>query len=241
MAFTIEDIRKIFVEENTKLEEKLMNSMSKLTEELHRLNTTINEQNIAFNIRLNSMDNKMLQFEANTFESTSAINGISTEIVDLKQENTDLKNKIDDIINRNMRSNLVFTNVPETEGNQFDSTRQLLVNLIERNLKEDSYKGFVVRAHRGKPAVNGKPRVIICKMARDDIADEIDYKFANLGQQRINNIRCSKQFSPELQQRRNQALFERKKLKENNEISKGYIKYPAALMVCKPNEKTHET
>ena len=180
----------------------------------------------------------MLEFEANTFESTSAIYNISTEIVDLKQENTDLKNKIDDIINRNMRANLVFTNVPETEGNHFDSTRQLLVSLIEHNLKEDTYKGFVVRAHRGKPAVNGKPRVIICKMARDDIADEIDYKFANLGQQRINNIHCPKQFSPELQQRGNQAPFERKKLKEKNEISKGYIKYPATLMVCKPNGKT---
>ena len=50
----------------------------------------------------------MLEFEANTFESMSAINNISTEIVDLKQENTDLKNKIADIINGNMRANLVF-------------------------------------------------------------------------------------------------------------------------------------
>ena len=39
MAFTIEDIRKIFVEENT-------NSTLKLTEELNKLNTTINEKNI---------------------------------------------------------------------------------------------------------------------------------------------------------------------------------------------------
>ena len=82
-----------------------------------------------------------------------------------------------------------------------------------------------------------KPRGIICKMARDDIADGIDYKFANLGQQRLNNIRCSRQFSPELQERRNQDLLERKSLKDKKELRKGYIKYPATLMVFKPNGK----
>ena len=46
MAFTIEDLRKNFVEENTKSEKKLTNSTLKLTEELNKLNTTINEQNI---------------------------------------------------------------------------------------------------------------------------------------------------------------------------------------------------
>ena len=95
----------------------------------------------------------------------------------MNSNRTELKTKLDDIINRYMRSNLVFTNIPETEGYNFDSTRQLPVNLLANNLKEETYKGSVVRAHRGKPSVNDKPRVIICKMARDDIADEIDYKF----------------------------------------------------------------
>ena len=145
MAFTIEDIRKIFVEENTKLETKLMNSAMKLAEELNKLNTTIDEQNIAFNTRLNGMENKLFELETNAFETTSTINSITSEIVDLKQENTELITKLDDIINRNMRSNLVFTNVPETKGNNFDSTRQLLANLLANNLKDEIYKGFVVR------------------------------------------------------------------------------------------------
>ena len=55
------------------------------------------------------------EIETNAFVTTATINSITTEIADLKQENTELKTKLDDIINRNMRSNLVFTNVPETK------------------------------------------------------------------------------------------------------------------------------
>ena len=94
-----------------------------------------------------------------------------------------------------------------------------------------------VRARRGKISdfQKGRPRAIICKLHRDDIADELDYKFANLGMQRVNNVRCSKQFSPDVQRRRNEALLARKTLKEAKTIEKAYIKYPATLMVKKPN------
>ena len=136
-----------------------------------------------------------------------------------------------------MRCNLVFYNIPETEGREFDSTKQLLEKIIEENIKANTFKGSIVRAHRGKPSQtqNGKPRPIICKLYRDDAADELDYRFANLGNQRKNNVRCSKQFSPDVERRRNLALLERKTLKENNQIVKAFIKYHATLMVQKPN------
>ena len=48
------------------------------------------------------------------------------------------------------------------------------------------------------------------------------------------NIRCSKQFTPDVHTRRKKALAVRHDLKLNNKITKGFIDYPAKLMVVLP-------
>ena len=50
-----------------------------------------------------------------------------------------------------------------------------------------------------------------------------------------NNIRCSKQFTQQLQAMRNKALSVRYELKKTNQITKGYIDYPAKLIIMFPN------
>ena len=173
-----------------------------------------------------------LQYTSDNYED---IGKVLIDIKSLKEENMDLKQKVDDLTNRNMRSNLVFINNPETEGKGFNSTKILLANIIKENLKTEEYYNCIIHAHRSGKIHDNKPRPIICKILHDDLADEIDYKFANLRQDCINHARCSKQYSPAIQARRKQAMLERRRLKETNEIAKAYIKYLATLMIQKPN------
>ena len=245
MTLTIDDIRKLLKEENQKLENSMTEKLSaKLSDEIADLKKTLDEQTATFNKRLTSTEKDLNEIKTSldyiytdNEKNIRNIADLTNQVDQLKMDNTELKDQIDDQINRNMRCNLVFYNVPETEGKEFDSTKLLLEKIIEENLKEKTFDGAIVRAHRGKSSnfQKGRPRAIICKLNRDDTADEIEYKFANLGMQRINNVRCSKQFSPDVQRRRNEALLERKTLKEAKSIEKAYIKYPATLMVKKPN------
>ena len=57
----------------------------------------------------------------------------------LKEENMDLKQKVEDLAHRNMRSNLVFTNIPATEGKSYNSAKNVLANIIKENLKTEDY------------------------------------------------------------------------------------------------------
>lgn len=134
-----------------------------------------------------------------------------------------------------MRSNIVFRNIAERQGENVEDIKCCIASIISDETGWDfpSTKNIIIRAHRsGKVAAN-KPRAIYVKFSRDDIADDILKKL------RFNkkNIHVDKQYTPDLQTRRNKALAVRKELKAGNFITKGYVEYPAKLYVMTPDSK----
>ena len=70
------------------------------------------------------------------------------------------------------------------------------------------------------------------------MAHKIESGFTGVIRRGTTNIRCSKQFTPEVQTRREKALAVRHALKLNNKTTKGFINYPAKLMVILPGADT---
>ena len=56
---------------------------------------------------------------------------LSKEVNNLNQENEHLIDKIDDIQNRNMRANLVFNGIAEITNENYDTTKELILNILE--------------------------------------------------------------------------------------------------------------
>ena len=61
-------------------------------------------------------------FDLDTKNLNDMLN-IKIEIMNLKKSNNETAEKLDDNINRSMRSNLVFFNVPEQKGETYDTTK----------------------------------------------------------------------------------------------------------------------
>ena len=74
----------------------------------------------------------------------------------------------------------------------------------------------------------------LVKFNRDDVAHSIESGFIDIIRRGTTHIRCSKQFTPEVQLRRKKALAVRYDLKASNQITKGFIDYPAKLLVMLP-------
>ena len=95
-------------------------------------------------------------------------------------------------------------------------------------------------AHRSGKRINQEARPIFTKFTRDDVADSIDYVFIRVDRRGANNqIRCSKQYTPDVQARRKKVLSVRHDLKQNKQIIKTYIDYPAKLLVMLPGAEKY--
>ena len=133
--------------------------------------------------------------------------------------------KLEDNINRSMRANLVFKIVREDPNETYESTKQTVAKLLAENLGWDlnSATNAIIRAHRsGKKYDKVSNRAIFTKFSRDDVADNIESGFIELRKKgHQNNIRCSKQFTQQLQAKRNKALSVRHELKKDEPNHKG--------------------
>ena len=134
----------------------------------------------------------------------------------------DLANKLDDSINRIMRGNLVFLNIPEEEGENPITTKQIHSEELANNFTQKSPEiilQHIVRAHRSPPRPGNKsPRPIFAKFTREDIAEDINEDLS-----RIKSFtKCMRQYTKSLQERRNRALINRRELLSNKAIIKRF-------------------
>ena len=75
---------------------------------------------------------------------------VKEEVESLKHHNMDLTNKLDDSINRSMRGNLVYLNIPEEEGENPVRTKKILSEELANNFTQKSPEIIlqrIVRAH----------------------------------------------------------------------------------------------
>ena len=157
-------------------------------------------------------------------------------MVSLKLESNDAAKSLDDAINRSMRGNLVFHNVPEEKDENPEATKALLANILADHFNKDQNDVMydIVRAHRSaaKPDSN-KCRPIFVKFAREDVAEGINIDLSRRENKTKSGVyfKCTKQYIKALQDRRNDALVKRRELLDDNSIIKGFVEYPAKLIV----------
>ena len=156
--------------------------------------------------------------------------------------------ELDDVKNRSMRGNLIFYAIPEieTEGT---TTKDLLADFLVYHLgvpNRERALTYLVRVHRSRRNNNegeqqqNKARPIYVKFSRDDTAEfflraSITEKVTSKG------FKVTKQFTKELQERRNKALVRRRQMIDNGEITKGFVDYPAVLKGLRVGMKHYTT
>ena len=192
----------------------------------------INEQNIA------SLKTKV--------DDQAIPPSITEKFVQLEKKVEDLESELDDTRNRSMRGNLVFYGLEESESDDprnRTTTQDIVASFLVDYLDApsiDSAKLEIVRAHRS--AKNNRerttPRPIFVKFARDDTAERY-LRASNRNKVTDEGYKVSQQFTKRLQERRNEAMHERRRMKDRGEIVSGFVDYPAILKVKRPGETNY--
>ena len=155
------------------------------------------------------------------------------KIDDLQELLTKQNNEIDDLTNRTMRNNIVIKGLPE--GAKEDTKKELCDYLASLSLEDprDIYQK-IDRAHRppGEPPEDGKPRNIFANLIRSvDCKYYVDLnsKHCAKHKQVKNPIRVDRQYTKQVQDRRNLAMIERKQLLADKKYATCHLAYPAKL------------
>lgn len=228
----------------------------KLTAENALAATVTNTANIE---NLSTVVNELQQQQQppnNTPQQPHNNNGnadLAERVAKLEKKITTMNDELDDLRNRCMRGNLVFQGIPETEGQQDEtSTKDLMAQFLLDNCNAGSLEAasnYIVRAHRSRknkddaaaaPQPDNKPRPIYVKFSRDDIAEfylmaGIENKVTNRG------FKVSKQYTVTVQKRRDEALKLRRELIDRGKITKAFIEYPATLKAVRTGEARYST
>ena len=194
-------------------------------------------------------DIEMVRLAAERAESLAKANQneideMKSEIAKLNDANTHLNALLDDQINRNMRTTLIFKGIKEEKDEGWEQTEDRLVDVLSRhlNLNKDNLKGMIERAHRGKhspSSTSSSPRHIYAKFSSWKHSELIKDKFFQLQRNHPKiGIRVEQMYSQSVTSRRNEALQVRRNLLDSKSIVAGYVRYPATLVVKKSkNEK----
>ena len=153
---------------------------------------------------------------------------------------TCLETELEDVKNRSMRSTLIFKNIPGNEKSWDETTSILIENLAYTTDKiKQEINANISRAHRlkGNTTKDG-PKSTICSFSNWRFADRIKRDIIASSIAKKTKIIVDQKFSPQLTERRNQALLRRKDLMKD-QTKQIYLDYPAKLMVKKKgsNEK----
>ena len=250
----ISDERKLIVDEiSQSLSDNLAKSLkSSLAEELRESLMTGFESIII--ARFEALETKLLHLEetitanqsdvARVFADIESIKETNehhaNEIVRLTNENLELCNqmeqmraiideldeRVEERTNRSLRQTLIFRGVKGSPNEKWSVTTDKLANTIAGVLDtsfNDAHE-MINRAHRG-----GKDqRYIYANFFSWLDCEEIVEAFRN---DTTVHVYVDYKYGPKTTFRRNEALALRKQMKADGDIVKGYVKYPAMLMV----------
>ena len=131
--------------------------------------------------------------------------------------------------------------MPEKENKDWEQTRDILADKIEsassqlkaeEKISKEEALLMLERVHRGraKKGRNG-PRQIFAA-----INDWRNSEKKKVFMKARVNVFCEQKYGPRTNWRRGKALALRKELKDKGEIIKGYVAFPAKLMVVKAGQ-----
>ena len=213
-------------------------------------------------IMRNQQEIETLKNENNNLKKQAEMN--KTNIESLKGETASLKSKlakceegqaslaeeIEERTNRQLRKTLVFRGIPEQSirkdptsddsgmrKENWADTEEVLAKAIADTCDNTTLadaRGMIERAHRSSPNpryTGSGPRPIFVAFYDWKSSEYVKRQF------RFNatDIRCDNKYGPRTSARRNMAMKERKRLKDNGSILNGYVDFPARLMVRDSN------
>ena len=234
-------------------------------------NKTLEETNLAILKRLESIDNKfdllntrlietnniaMQAYQkaeeahtlateclANNAEADQAIRLVEQETITSNERIKELEAKLEDQINRSMRSTLVFKGVPGNEPSWTKTTETLsnLIHEIQPEIPCEVADSWIERAHRVKSKNGQKESLnIIAKFTSWKNSETVKDLFIQHNKKNKNSdtpkIYVEQLQSKLLAARSNEAKKFRKKLKEENPNWLLYVAHPAKLLCKKPGE-----
>ena len=178
---------------------------------------------------------------------------VSFQNTDIEKKMHDVEERIEERTNRSLRQTLVFKGIQEQtfevknyKGDQisvpekWSDTTDILSSVIAKacDTDIDETRDWINRAHRSAPNKNkqGK-RDIFANFFSWEVTQDIIKGFRNYNMaNKTFKVYVDYKFGPLTSSRRNEALKVRGELKREGTISKGYVKYPALLMVVKKGE-----
>ena len=189
---------------------------------------------------------KIVENATNITANATAIDGLATRIGALEEQKTTnderkaeiigkLNEELDDIKNRSMHTNLVLKGFPES-GDAKEETRNLVIQHLAElgELSEEDVDETLDRCHRGgrKDNTNNKPRNIYMNFTT---SRHVDF-YIHEARKKQSPYKHERQYTKSVQERRNLAMMERKRLKGEGEIISGYLEYPAKLFTKKAGQ-----
>ena len=147
----------------------------------------------------------------------------------------DLEELIEERTNRSLRQTLVFKGVEQRGAKEsWSQTKTLLSDIIAETLdiNSDHAMSMINRCHRGGKQPRAGPRAIFANLfSWEDCEDIVEaFRKSNINDSTF-GIYASYKYGRITTARRNEALKTRKALKASGQITKGYLAYPAKLMV----------
>jgi hypothetical protein len=222
----------------TKAIQKQIDDLSaKYDKEIQVINTSLAASKKAITLNQLQINDTKLKVENNT-ERIEALEFSNTDINELNKQVIELEEKLDDQINRNMRNNLIFKNIPELPNERSEQTKELVQTIMAEKLgiEAEESSRFIARVHRGGNRKETS-RPIYIKFDSDRYAEDILRKAITFNKaNRDKFVNVQQQFTKKIQDRRVVALQVRKILLSNKEYERAYIQYPATLKVKKYGE-----
>lgn len=218
------------------LDQKLLVLGEKITTEIEKkLQAKIDEnsKNIASNL---------VTIDEHSHDLTELKRAHRLKVEELEETLEKQSNELDDMINRSMRGNIVVKGLPESPNEDWKETKNKLCDHLATLSKEKPQDIFVKidRAHRSGKRIPGKPRNIYANLVQSCHADYYIHQSikSNMNTSTNNNIRIDHQYTRKVEDRRNLAKIERRKLLDAKVIAKGHVAYPAKLLVkVNPDQK----
>ena len=138
---------------------------------------------------------------------------------------------MEDLVNRNMRNNLIIKGINESENESVKDKVVHYLHSLDVKGNADYLFNKIERAHRGSKKVEGQPRHIYIRFySTEDVSHFHELARKTSARNKNNTIKVDFQFSANITARRNKAMVKCRDLLNVQKISAGYLVYSAKLM-----------
>ena len=237
----------------TAIEESEKRLETSMATHVQTINKSIQDQQKTINSLVQSTtenSDKILTNELDIAQLQTDVQGILVSNQQLKKEVSDLRKLVDihsirnrvteqrleEQTDRSTRKTIVFRGIPEKDGLEKDKkvTRESVADAVAKAtlMKKEVVFKAMERVHRSGNPENKKKkgkRDVFAVFYDWNQAQEVLWKFRKNG--RNSGIFIDQLFGKNTSYRRDLALQYRKELKDNGDIAKGFVAYPAKLLV----------